>query len=378
MVRRALIGLASLLLAAAAACSSFGTNNTPVSNDGGTDGASDGGSDDASNGTIVDRIGRIFAVGGRTTPYDADGGYPFSSEVWIADVDKDGNLGSWRAGPTLPQPFANHAAVATPSALLTFGGEAPSANTPLKTVYSARFDEQGLAPFATTNELPAQLQFSAAVVAGSKVHVIGGDPVGGTDSSGIVFTAELDGENVKPWAQTTFFSSEARRKHGSVVSNNAIYTVGGEAPDNATAPCRQDVLKMPLDGNGFVTSAENTGSTISRYHAAVTVRGEYIYVLGGWICAASVTNQATIIRIDKGQTAAPAPMAPLPSDRYAFGAAVVGDFLYAVGGDVSGKGPTNEVLVGRIGAADGKIASWSTARALPKPIAYHTVTGVSR
>jgi hypothetical protein len=376
------LGSAALGSAALGACGAFGSSDPAPSStvDAGIDGPSNAGDGAISIDGATPEKARMFVVGGRTAPDDA-GDYPFLSDVWIADVLADGKLSAWSLGPSLSFSLANLATVATSKTLLAIGGEGAAPNNPSRKVFAAPFTKDGIGSWGPTTELTPQIEFHAAVLAATKVHVIGGDPPG-TDALDKTYSADLDSNgNVGAWTEGVIPSNERRRKHGAVVYDGYLYVVGGEAPDDTAAPCRPNVLATKIGDNGEIGSLTSVGRTISRHHAATVAHRGYLYVLGGWICGAgaTITNTVFVAKIEKGQVQEIKTTTPLNPARYALGVAAVGDYLFAIGGDVTGSGPTKEVLAARINPEDGTVGGWYTVGSdLPKPIAYHSVAVISR
>jgi hypothetical protein len=167
--------------------------------------------------------------------------------VYRAPILPDGTLGNWdtASGPPLPMGLNKHEVVATSQALYVIGGMTADpgiSDFARKEVYFATYDPNGiLSSWIPTTSLPHPLFFHAAVNIADKAIVVtgGSDLADGTaDAAHItneVWVSEINVDgSLGPWQSVAPLPSP-RFRHASVVTDSALYVIGGEkAPDVGT------------------------------------------------------------------------------------------------------------------------------------------------
>lgn len=104
--------------------------------------------------------------------------YPGSADTIVGDIDSNGNVVNWRAGPNLPTTIGNPSVVTTKNRVYVIGGT-NSSGTHLNTVYSAPINQDGsLGTWTTDTEVPAigssGISGAGAIVTSNYLYVIGG------------------------------------------------------------------------------------------------------------------------------------------------------------------------------------------------------------
>lgn len=152
-----------------------------------------------------------------------------------------------------------------------------------------------------------------------------------------------------------------------------LYVAGGESADGVL---HADVWSAAILADGSLgpwqaeASLPEARSGHALVRAGVTTNGTSLLVLGGE-GTAGIRRDGFVASLSAGIPGAFAETMPIPGARARFGAAYVGPFVFAVGGEGE-SGATADVFVGRSGDA-GAVARWDVATSLPKAVSEHAV-----
>jgi len=269
---------------------------------------------------------RLYVLGGL--------GIGALSSVEQATIGPDGLLGTFAtvAGVTLTTARQGHTSAVIGNYLYVFGGFGGSA---LNSIERAAINTDGsLGPFMTVSgvSLAAARYGHTTTIVGNKLYIIGGAGSGGTLRDVEQATINADGSLGPFEAAAGVMLSAARTTHSAVVLGKAIYVVGGVGASGSLTSVEQLAIN---DDSSLKAVAPATGVSLTsarRGHAAV-VLGNYFYVFGG--AGGSYLNsvETASINISGGLEALiPAPGVMFTFQRTKPTMAVVGNYLYAIGG----------------------------------------------
>jgi Kelch motif protein len=253
-----------------------------------------------------------------------------------ATINPDGSLGPFAVvtGVSLATARSGHTSAVVGSTLYVLGGSANS--TALNSVERAPINADGsLGTFETVTEVSlsiARSEHTSAVV-GNFLYALGG-----TNSNGRLNSVERaaispDGSlgSFLPVSNATF--SAARSGHTSVAIGNFLYQIGGSS--GVTDLTSVERASINADGllAPFATVPDVT-LTGPRGDHATAVIGHYLYALGGTAGGVPLTN------VERAQVNADGSLGPftvvpgvtLAVVRAFFTSAVIGNYLYVVGG----------------------------------------------
>jgi hypothetical protein len=262
------------------------------------------------------------------------------ASVERAAIAGDGTLGEFAIVPgvTLSTARASMPLLALGGSLYAIGG----GNTePLATVERAAIDASGsLGTFSVMSgvSLPSPTEAPTAVVLGNSLHVVGG--LTGTSSSRSVVRASIDGDGLLDTAvvgTSAYAYAGGRSYFTSAVVGNNFYAFGGYQPAGglvSETAASIDQANIGADGTlgAFTSASASLAEPLRRLSAAVV--GNYVYIIGGsnlTTPALTTVEQATI-EPDGSLTSFVKLPNGLVTGRTSHAVAVAGNYLYAIGG----------------------------------------------
>jgi N-acetylneuraminic acid mutarotase len=168
-----------------------------------------------------------------------------------------------------------------------------------------------------------------------------------------------------------------RAAHATVVVGNYLYVLGGITQAGSTNLVLSSVERARIDADGLLGPfATVTGITLSAprsYHTAAVI-GNSVYVIGGIINNTTTSNsveRASIANDGTLETFVPVPGITLTSPRNSHTSAIVGNYLYVLGG-FTGSNLLDSVERASI-AADGSLGPFelATGISLMTGLVYH-------
>ncbi len=297
----------------------------------------------------------LYLVGG-TTPTGV------TASVLKTTTTEDGNFGKWSAGADLPAPRTDAAFVSVNGRPFVIGG-LDADRKPTSTVFVATLKEGAITGWqeATALALKVPVSGAMAVADANGVWLMGGRTADGLSAS--TWRAQIvpnsDPPELQAWIEhpeLTLPDSTGQpngRAHGTAgLSGSFMYVIGGETTLGPTG----EVLRLELDSAGqpartgatadspVVPWAVSTGASslpAARVDAAGFTNSGALYVVGGRDGAGSAvaTTLWAVPNVTTGDIAAWQTLSQddLPSPRVAGSAAIVGAYVYLVGGaDESG------------------------------------------
>lgn len=371
--------------------------------------------------TTSRRAHTSVVIGGYLYVLGGFGDRPLAS-IERAAIGPDGSIGAFAIVPGVSLAVARqgHTSVVIGNMLYVVGG---SDGAPLDSVERATINADGsLEPFSLVSNvhLVVARQDHAIAVAANFLYVVGGSG-GGRMLNNVERTAIAPDGSLEQFATVPGVAlATARSRHTVALFKNMLYVVGGRSDsgplsDVEASPINSDELLGPfvaaqaamvaprqgqataivgnylymlggagstplasierasLDGSGNLEPLSPFGAAgfvIPRAGFAAVVIGDYVYVIGGESTSANTIERATI-RADGtlGPFGAVVGVALMTSRKY-HTAAVVGSYLYIIGGMGAG-GALSSVERASINP-DGSLGTFAVVATLPAPRAAHT------
>ncbi len=293
----------------------------------------------------------IYLVGGRTS----EG----ATKSVLTTTVFNGNLTQWTAGPDLPDARSD-AAIANLSGVPYLIGGRDASGAPTNSVYRGTVDKGVLIGWedATDLALPLPLADLSAAGNGSGIYVFGGLSADGLSARTYQSVLSTGGTpKLQAWQEVTELPLPEARAHATVATAAGnIFLIGGQGPSGAT----NSVFYLALDTHGLPAIDNHTGRALgwgvsvgpaasaalpeARQEQASYSNGGAIYAIGGYSADGTVTNTDL--------WAAPSPtngtiadwhrldVTDLPDARAEASAAVIGQFVFLIGGT----GPGGQLL----------------------------------
>lgn len=254
----------------------------------------------------------VFVTGGRDDTGTASG------QALSGAIGQGGEVSSWTASTTLPEPLAHHASVTasrfnsrvdTTGFVYVIGGIDGSGNV-TSSVSKAQFNTDGsLDSWTSETDLPQPLHSAGAVLFRSAIYVVGGATTGDAPVS-TVYKAEIDTTGaLGSWEEQTALPT-AVSYHGVVSFGGYVYSVGGEtaavAPENAdaTSTNTSDVFSGEINlRSGELTAwteTESPGKARAK-HSAV-IGGGNLFVSSGLYNGQAGSSENTFAQINSDGT----------------------------------------------------------------------------
>lgn len=261
----------------------------------------------------------LYVVGG----FD---GTDLLGTVERAPINDDGTLGAFAAmsGAVLVTRRSNHSIVVLGANLYVIGGTGPM--TALDTVEQAAFDGNGTMGKFTQLASAALSSISSghtSAVVGNYLYVVGGLGITGTND---LQRASINADGSLPaFANIPVVVNSARAFHTANVVGRTLYVAGG------TNGSDRSVERATIGPDGQLGAFTNAGMAVSaRVAYGSAVIGNYLYLIGG---TGGVSVERAAINPDTSLSAfATLQGVSLLTQRGYFCTAMAGKFLYVVGG----------------------------------------------
>ena len=382
----------------------------------------DVGLSDARSGHTSVLIGNaIFVIGG-------SGRSGALGSVERAEINADGSLGNFTpvTGTTLTTPRSGHTTTVVGNAVYAIGGTRGDGNK-LASVERAVIQPDGsLGPFAIVPDaalVTARGDHSTELI-GNALYILGGDLGSGGPSDGVERAV------INPDGSLGAFSVERgtrlatpRRGHRTVVLGDAVYVLGGSSAGSAIGGVERAPITTSGSLGAFAAVSSSALSTARSGHALAVV-GNWLYAIGGSsgggptraidraslnadsalgafvpsgvsLVLSRVHDTSVVIRdfiymIGRSENENTVERAPIRADGSLgpFGVvagvplvtalsshttALIGRFLYVIGGSASGAQPTVERAVVN---ADGSLGPFATVSTTLKEARFGHVSVV--
>jgi len=303
----------------------------------------------------------LYAIGGYT------GNSPAAS-VESATIHADGSLGPFTTVPgvALVNPRGDHNVMVVGPYVYVLGGQ-DATNPTLATVERAAINGSGsLGPFATVSGSPllAARNGAAAVVMGSSLYVVGG--VGGTGAAP-VFLSSVEKAPIAADGSLGAFAvaSETTLPTGvaysaTATTGNYFYAVGGQT--SVATPSVSAVVSASIDGDGLLdTTAVATQQFIFQAHLnAQALIGNTYYAFGGTYLAGGDAIDQAIVGANGALGAFALSSSKLAVHLVRNTAAVIGNYVYMFAGASAAATPAITGVEQAMIQANGTVSSFTT------------------
>jgi hypothetical protein len=313
----------------------------------------------------------IYVIGG------SDAGNTSMTSVESAPVKSDGSLGKFALVTTsaLITPRADATALVTNGWLYIIGG---ASNGAVSTIERAAINPDGsigtfaIVPNVTLASVNGRAQQSS-VVLGNAIYVIDGQANNGAELTSIEqATINPDGSISTFTASSVSTIYPGRRGSRSVVIGNNVFVLGGDSVDIGVDYTLQ---RASIDGGGALGSFSPDTTTqlaTSRGGFCVVVTGNQMHLIGGTDANGNTvsTNESATIAPDGTLASFAIDGEKLQRARRSHCCAVLGGFVYAIGGY---NGSSDSALGDLESApinADGSLGSFTEAAAPLSPGRY--------
>ena len=289
--------------------------------------------------------------------------FTYYNDVQYAPINADGSLGAWTTTTSFTTARDEHGFV-------IYNGYAYIAagynGNDMNDVQYAPINADGSLGAWTATTSFTNSRFAPGLVAlNGYLYVYGGSTYNDTQYAPI----NADG-SLGAWTATTSFTT-GRNGFGATAYNGRLYLIGGFVSGAHSADVQfATITSMPgttaTAGSWAATTILGAGSgsqtakaTTRKDHTSVAYNG-YVYIIGGM---AGTTPTATVHYAPTNANgtlgAWTASAQPLPVARYGHASVIVDDYIYVIGGTVSGAA-SNTILYSQI-SATGANGAWTTA-----------------
>ncbi|MFC1523023.1 kelch repeat-containing protein, partial [Elusimicrobiota bacterium] len=267
---------------------------------------------------------KVYIIGGI---FNNSGG--LSANIYSADIDGNGSLGSWTE--------LNSTAEVINNRLYVLGGN-DSGGGKSDIVYSDINTDGSLAATPATWNLaymPTIRYMHASVVYNNRIYIIGG--YDGSNTLGSVYFAQVNPDgSLGDWTQTTSLPGGAlRMNHTSTLFNNRIYVIGGY---DESSNVKSDVYSANIKPDGTLSdwTVATSLPAVRRGHTSVVLNNS-IYVIG-----TTAEEEVYYTQVDAdGILDDPwTPTASLPDTRGRHTSFVANSNIYSIGGRDAGDSAT--------------------------------------
>jgi hypothetical protein len=251
----------------------------------------------------------------------------------ISAIDPKGQLAPWLDADRAMKVERVAAPIAVGHYLYVLGGFSQTAGNRVDTIERAEIDDDGsIRPFTAPGVRLRWATWGRAIFTGTYVYVFGG----GDGERGLQRSL-VDGNGVLgPFVSVQPGLLTDRGDVEPVVAGAYVYLIGGFTDDGQGGFRLATIDRAPIDATGALGSFESWGGSAlnaARNGHSVVVAGGAVYVIGG------NTNSGTLATVERAPLAANGDLGPfrpveatLGASRHGHLSAIVGDYLYAIGG----------------------------------------------
>ena len=235
----------------------------------------------------------------------------YYNDTQYAKIDAAGQIGAWQSGFSMgtTNKRALSCAVAYNGYLYSLGGSSDDSNANnVAKVLGATIASDGTLGSWTSSGMTALPTVNSqvgrgamgCVAANNKLYVIGGNAgLGGTNDGAVLYATIASSGNIGAW--TTSSNSIASvnvaytpSHNGAFIYDGYIYSVGGDHSSGSGADHNQGVYYAPLNSDGSVGTWAATSSLTGNYSTrAYGLVGHYLYAMGG-IVSGGASNTAAV------------------------------------------------------------------------------------
>jgi N-acetylneuraminic acid mutarotase len=305
--------------------------------------------------------GRIYVLGG----YDSVLGR--TGTILYATPSSTGTISTWTtAAVSLPEGREGHAAEAHNGYLYVLGGYSSLYSSDV--LVSPINYTGALVGFTLTGNMPAGRHLFGSTIHNGTIYGSGGaDPGGHND---VWWVRPHSHGTLGGWVVGSPLPT-ARRYHVLAAANGYLYAIGGHDGTSYLSSIVRASISTTTGALGSWTTISPSLPAV-RSIAAVAVVGGYLYVIGGSASAGSYATTVYYTTLNaNGSLGSWQTTTPLPVARGLAAASVhAGKFIYVTGGYSPGSGHLATTVWAQV-ASDGTIAAWNAGTDMPGVRSYH-------
>jgi hypothetical protein len=223
----------------------------------------------------------FYVIGGNRMLGGDKASDDYPASVVVAPIDADGGLGAFAETTPLPQPrcYIGNTTVVRGQTIYVVQGLDGTSNTKLQTIAWAtqQTGDGALSAWQESAPSPAEaVTCAAAVVSGSRIHLLGGSNSGGAPTTTVETAALAEDGAVSAWEDSTELPFPLWF-HSAGIVGDTLFVWGGlrDAAPGSTNPI---ILRNRLAEDGSLTSWTQDAAdlTVLHYSAACTVVGDFV------------------------------------------------------------------------------------------------------
>lgn len=218
----------------------------------------------------------VYVIGGGGPVW---GGRSEQNTVYYASINSDGTIGNWGSTTLLPERIVGAAGVVWDGRIYVAGGW--NGFSRQDEVYFAEINEVdgSLGNWQTTTALPLTLNLMCALAYDGAIYIIGGIHSHVPQSSAYYALIDETDGTLGVWTATSSLP-EGRARAGCALIGDSLYVIGGQEGHESATP-EKTVYKTTMEAPGLGSWEELESLPEERMgHSVVTLNGR-IYVMGG-------------------------------------------------------------------------------------------------
>jgi N-acetylneuraminic acid mutarotase len=284
------------------------------------------------------------------------------NSVQYAPIKADGTLGSWAATTSFTNGRAFHQAAAYNGYMYILGGGITSGASYDDVQYAPIKADGTLGSWAATTSFTGARRAHSTVISRGHIYVIGSSSY----TNDVQYARINTDGTIGAWNTTTTFNT-GRGYHTSVAYNGRLYIIGGYSSGGAADDIQYTTINAPGAASNFKTNASSFATARQEHSAAVV--GNYLYVIGGQNQAGAYYNDVQYAPINADGSIGSWASSTLPAANAHHELVVYNGRIYVVGGYNGTSLGLNTIWYAQP-ATNGSIVSWSTAN-LPVKRYWH-------
>ncbi len=233
----------------------------------------------------------LYLIGGKVGRSKADAVY--TDTVYFTKVGLEGYFAPFATTHPLPQKMGDHGVVVVGDRIYVLGGWDKSWST-FDQVYCAKPDPSGeILSWTQVGPMPMDLATHAVVVIGNTIFVLGGYSSSRGQLVQNVWAADVQGNDCAPlsWREELRLPGDRAAASAAAVQldngRKFIYVVGGMRRIGGGIKAYDQVWRAEVGGAGHIMSWKSLGDIGSAsgglYRSVAAIVGRYLYVIGGTV-----------------------------------------------------------------------------------------------
>lgn len=284
---------------------------------------------------------------------------------WSINYFQTDELGTWSSEGTLSNVGHTRDIILTKNRCYFINALNQSNNVSNKIYYSDISQDGTIGPVTETTPFPVKLHLTSSFVYKNKVFVTGGSPtVLSPTPVTSIYTANINNDgSLGEWVLNATTLPIGLHQHASIIIKNRLYLIGGF---NSVAGTSSSVYRATLSETGELGNFTSSGYLPEPLDdVRVAVIGQYIYTIGGGVGLFSSTNKIyrSTINAD-GSLSAWTQYGTLPIWTTGNGVFVTNKRIYSIAGSQEPGVIHSSVYSAPINP-DGTIGTWTQSPSLP-------------